>query len=64
MKQENRKGPKKEINGVEPGGDVLSVQKQIALRAYELYLQRGDIDGHAEEDWLQAERDILENEQL
>ena len=26
----------------------------IALRTYELYLQRGDVDGHAEDDWLQA----------
>lgn len=45
---------------MEPGGDVLLVQKQIALRAYELYVQRGGVDGHAEEDWLQAEQEILE----
>jgi hypothetical protein len=61
MKQENRKGPKKELNGVEPGGDVLLVQKQIALRAYELYLERGGVDGYAQEDWLQAEREILKD---
>lgn len=27
----------------------------IALKAYELYEQRGRIDGHALEDWLKAE---------
>jgi hypothetical protein len=56
MKQENRK---KTVNGVAPGDPALSVQKRIALRAYELYLQRGGMDGHAEEDWLKAEREIL-----
>jgi hypothetical protein len=27
----------------------------VALKAYELYEQRGRIDGHALEDWLKAE---------
>lgn len=27
----------------------------IAMKAYELYEQRGRIDGHALEDWLKAE---------
>jgi len=31
---------------------------QIASRAYELYEQRGRRDGHADQDWLQAEREI------
>ena len=31
---------------------------RINVRAYELYLQRGCRDGHAEEDWLDAEREI------
>ncbi len=35
---------------------------RINLRAYELYLQRGCRDGHAEEDWLDAEREILNRE--
>ncbi len=56
MKPENHK---KTVNGVTPEDPALSVQKGIALRAYELYLQRGGVDGHAEEDWLQAEREIL-----
>jgi hypothetical protein len=30
----------------------------IALRAYALYCERGCQDGHAVEDWLQAEREL------
>lgn len=62
MKRENRKEGKPEVNGVVPGNDDLSVQRRIAMRAYELYLHRGGTNGHAEEDWLQAEREILEKE--
>jgi hypothetical protein len=32
--------------------------EKIRLRAYELYEQRGRLDGHAVEDWLQAEAEI------
>jgi len=32
--------------------------EQIAIRSYELYLARGSEPGHAEEDWLQAEREL------
>jgi hypothetical protein len=31
----------------------------IAMRAYELYIQRGCREGCAEEDWLDAEREIV-----
>jgi hypothetical protein len=31
-------------------------EENLRARAYELYEGRGRIDGHAEEDWLQAER--------
>lgn len=34
----------------------------ISSRAYELYVQRGCRDGHAQEDWLDAEREILDRE--
>ena len=34
------------------------VKDGIARRAYEIYLERGQIPGHAEEDWLQAEREL------
>ncbi len=32
--------------------------EQIARRAYELFLARGSVDGHAQEDWAQAEREL------
>lgn len=35
------------------------VRARIAVRAYELYVGRGRRDGYAEEDWLHAEREIL-----
>ena len=31
----------------------------IRQRAYELYEKRGREDGHAEEDWLHAEAEVL-----
>lgn len=62
MKQEHQKEQKK-VNGVAPGRTELSVQKRIALRAYELYLQRGGINGHEVEDWLQAEREIVSSQE-
>ena len=33
-------------------------QEDIAKRSYELFLARGGEHGHAEEDWLQAEREL------
>jgi len=35
---------------------------RINGRAYELYVQRGCRDGHEQEDWLDAEREILDRE--
>jgi hypothetical protein len=33
--------------------------EKIRLRAYELYVERGMVDGYAEEDWRRAEEEIL-----
>ena len=33
--------------------------EQIAKRAYELYLARGRAEGFAEQDWKQAEKELL-----
>ena len=33
-------------------------EENVRARAYELYEVRGRIDGHAEEDWLQAEDEV------
>lgn len=35
------------------------LQEQVRLRAYELYEERGKIDGFEVEDWLQAESEFL-----
>ena len=34
-------------------------EEKIRLRAYQLYEERGRIDGHASDDWLQAEAEVL-----
>ena len=34
-------------------------EEKIRLRAYQLYEERGRIDGHAADDWLRAESEIL-----
>ncbi|HMS86280.1 MAG TPA: DUF2934 domain-containing protein [Nitrospira sp.] len=35
------------------------VRERIAVRAYELYQERGCCDGHDLDDWLEAEQAIL-----
>lgn len=35
------------------------LEHEIRLRAYDLYVQRGRIDGSALDDWLQAEAEVL-----
>ena len=44
----------------EPVTGDLAVEQldQIRQRAYELYVARGQEDGHELEDWLQAEAEI------
>ncbi len=34
--------------------------EEIALRAYQIYLERGSAPGNALEDWTRAERELLE----
>jgi hypothetical protein len=36
-----------------------AVNKRIARRAYEIFVERGGVDGHSLEDWLDAERDLV-----
>jgi len=33
-------------------------QGEIEWRAYQIFLERGGTDGHAEEDWLRAEYEL------
>jgi len=48
---------------VKPAGQLRSsnddLHERIALRAYDLYAQRGWREGGDVEDWLDAEREIL-----
>jgi hypothetical protein len=37
--------------------------EEIELRAYEIYLKRGDGDGIALEDWLAGEKELLASRQ-
>jgi hypothetical protein len=50
-----------ETGEVSVGNEVAD--EQIRLRAYELYLERGEQPGRELDDWLQAERE-LESEPL
>jgi hypothetical protein len=46
---------------LEKSATPVSVNVQdIAQRAYALYIARGSEDGHDIEDWLEAERQLLE----
>jgi hypothetical protein len=36
------------------------LEKEIQMRAYELYQQRGEGQGFALQDWLQAESEVLD----
>lgn len=36
-----------------------NLEERIRVRAYELYSQRAGGDGHAMDDWLQAEEEIV-----
>jgi Protein of unknown function (DUF2934) len=48
-----------------PGGSQARARKSpimedIEFRAYQIYVQRGGADGHDLDDWLEAERQVLE----
>ena len=47
-------------NGSSRNGSLPSdIEAAIRVRAYELYAQRGYIEGFEKEDWLTAEREVL-----
>jgi hypothetical protein len=55
--------PRTKIPAVTPNNPGAAaqtqIQERIRVRAYELYEQRGKVEGHDLEDWLQAEQEIL-----
>jgi len=38
---------------------VELIERKIRLRAHQLYEEHGYVEGHAVEDWLQAESEVL-----
>ncbi len=40
------------------------LKKRISERAYRYFKERGGIHGYHQEDWLRAEKEILEEEKL
>jgi len=36
-------------------------EEEIAVRAYHIYLERGEAAGNPTDDWLQAERELTES---
>ena len=38
---------------------TFELQQQIRCRAYEIFEQRGREEGHDQDDWLQAESEIV-----
>jgi hypothetical protein len=58
-KAEKTSAPKtSKAKSTKAGAKRTPSHEEIAARSYELYLARGREDGHAEEDWLQAEREL------
>ena len=43
-----------------PPAKSIPTHEEIALRAYEIYLERGATPGDALGDWTRAERELLE----
>jgi hypothetical protein len=46
--------------GKSPSTKKLSPQEKIQQRAYEIYLERNGAPGNPIEDWVRAEREILQ----
>jgi len=42
--------------------ETLPLEERIRNRAHELYIERGDQPGSASDDWLQAEKEILQSQ--
>jgi hypothetical protein len=41
-----------------PAAESEPTEEQIQARAYEIYLERGGVEGNETDDWLQAEREL------
>lgn len=43
-----------------PAAEIHPTTEEIALRAYQIYLERAGAPGNPLEDWTRAERELLE----
>ena len=52
--------PRPETEKISPAASQngASLEERIRARAYELYQERGYLDGFAEQDWLRAEEEL------
>jgi hypothetical protein len=51
------------IPGISRDSNTANLETEIRRRAYELYERRGCTPGHESEDWLIAEREVVERYQ-
>jgi hypothetical protein len=51
-----------DLHKTEPRKNVvpINLEEEIRRRAYELFQQRGQASGNAAEDWLTAEREVMQ----
>lgn len=62
---ESKSNPSKQVSSVGAlATSSVDLQDAIRERAYELYQQRGGRDGSDMEDWIRAEREVLERLRL
>ncbi len=51
-----------EANETSESPRTLPTEEEIAVRAYHIYLERGEAEGNPSGDWLQAERELTEGQ--
>jgi hypothetical protein len=53
--------PGRQTPGEKPGkSSPQPTREEIERRAYEIYLERGGVEGYEREDWLKAEQELQE----
>ncbi len=51
-----------EANKTSESTRARPTDEEIAVRAYHIYLERGEAEGNPSDDWLQAERELAEGQ--
>lgn len=54
--------PAIEANTTAEAPRARPTEEEIAVRAYHIYLERGEAEGNPSDDWLQAERELTEGQ--